>query len=161
VPINDLSFVQGLSGEEIIQDLCAALAEKLRTDCNLRGIDQYSGGYKASIPTIHIECFGLDAATVDYNLEVENTTEGQDETSIDFSLPDVDLDTELEVPVETNLQEVRDRSDQVAGDFEMKPALEITEEGPVDSGQPQKRKYTRRLKALVSAQGGATGQLEE
>jgi hypothetical protein len=152
--VSDLTFIPGLNGEEIIEDLCVALAEKLRNDCNLRKIDNYSGGYKASIPSIHIETFGLDQADVNYELEVDNTTPDQDITE-----PDTVIDTELEVPVEADLSLVRERSRQVAPDFEAKP--EITDEGPV---QPQKRKYSRRLKALGMtpvAQGGATGPLDE
>lgn len=153
-------YIPALNGEEIIQDLCGAIAEKLRTDCNLRPIDGYAGGYKAKV-TIHLEAFGLDPAIVDYPVEVDETGPGQDlENPVDLMAPDVNLDTELEIPVETDLSLVRERSQQIAPDFEMKPALEITEEGPV-AGQPEKRKYTRRLKALAAATGGAAGPMEE
>ncbi|CAM5998733.1 unnamed protein product [Sphagnum balticum] len=151
--VNDLAVVHGLSGEEIILDICAALAEKLRNDCNLREIDQYAGGYKASIPTIHIEAFGLDAAEANYSLEIENTTAGQDaDDPIDLSLPDTVIDTELEIAKEEDLGLVRERSSQPTPDFEQKPALEFSEDGPV--GQPKPRRYSRRLKALGLAQGG-------
>lgn len=151
-------YIPALNGEEIIQDLCGAIAEKLRTDCNLRPIDGYAGGYKASVK-IHIEAFGLDSTTMDYPIEVDETGPGQDvENPIDLTMPDEVIDTELDIPVEENLSEVRERSLQPTPDFEMKPA-EITEEGPV--GELQKRKYTRRLKALAVAQGGAAGAMEE
>jgi len=39
--------------------------------------------------------------------------------------------------------------------------MEYTEEGPVDTGKPAPRKYTRRLKALAAAQGGAAGPMTE
>ena len=154
-------YIPALNGEEIIQDFCGAIAEKLRTDCNLRPIDGYAGGYKATVK-IHIEAFGLDQATVDYDVNVdESGSSGDEDNPVDLENPDTLIDTELEIPLEENLSEVRDRSNQVAGDFERKPELEMTEEGPVDPGQPQKRKYTRRLKALAAAQGGATGPLDE
>lgn len=167
MPVNDLKFIPALNGLEIINDLCGILSEKLSNDCNLREIDGYSGGYKATIK-IHIEAFGLDPAVADYEIEVNETVvdPGNPEPE-----PDVVIDTEVDIPVEDNLEEVRERSKQVAGDFEKKPEVEMTEEGPVDVTQPQKRKYTRRLKALAetqgvampasAAQGGATGQMEE
>lgn len=154
--MSDLTFIPALNGEEIITDLCGLIADKLRTDCNLRPIDGYAGGYKAKV-TIHLEAFGLDSATVDYEVEADETGLGQDEDNpVDLTAPDVNLDTELEIPVEADLSLVRERSSQIAPDFEAKP--EITEEGPV---VPTKRKYTRRLKALAAAQGGAAGELEE
>lgn len=158
MPVNDLAFVAGLNGEEIIIDVCGLVAEKLRSDCNLRAIDSYSGGYKAKV-TIHLEAFGLDQAIVDYGVEVDETGPGEDlENPVDLMAPDVNLDTELEVPVEADLSLVRERSSQIAPDFEIKP-VEMTPEGPI--GATQKRKYTRRLKALAQAQGGATGTLDE
>lgn len=153
----DLTYIPALNGEEIIQDICGALAEKLRSDCNLRQIDGYSGGYRASISGIHIEAFGLDSVVLDYSLKVDETGPGQDANNpVDLDTPYVLIDTELEIPVEEDLSLVRERSGQIAGDFEAKPT--ITEDGPV---VPQKRKYTRRLKALVAAQGGAAGPLDE
>lgn len=153
-------YIPALNGEEIIQDACGALAEKLRTDCNLRPIDGYAGGYKAKI-TIHIEAFGLDQATVDYEVELdESGPSGDPYNPVDLALPDTVIDTEIEIPVELDLSAVRDRSNQIAPDFESKP-LEYTEEGPVDTGKPAPRKYTRRVKALVAAQGGAAGPIEE
>ena len=153
-------YIPALNGEEIIQDLCGAIAEKLRTDCNLRPIDGYAGGYRAKV-AIHIEAFGLDSAVVDYGVEVDESGPGQDtENPVDLTLPDELIDTELEIPVEEDLSLVRERSQQVAPDFESKP-MEYTEEGPVDTGKPAPRKYTRRMKALAAAQGGAAGPMTE
>lgn len=158
--MSDLTFIPALNGEEIVLDLCGLIAEKLRSDCNLRPIDGYAGGYKAKV-SIHLEAFGLDSATVDYEVEADESGPGQDEENpVDLTAPDVNLDTELEVPIEADLSLVRERSSQIAPDFEAKPVLEITEEGPVPA-EPQKRKYTRRLKALAVAQGGAAGALDE
>ena len=156
----DLNIIPALSGEEIVNDLCGLIADKLRNDCNLRPIDGYSGGYKAKV-SIHIEAFGLDAAEINYEVEADETISAQDSEN-PFDEPDVNLDTELEVPVEPDLSVVRDRSNQIAADFEAKP--EITADGPV---MPQKRKYSRRLKALgldgsvAVATGGATGPIDE
>jgi hypothetical protein len=152
MPVTEISqVVTALSGEEIVIDLCGLIAEKLRNDCNLRPIDGYSGGYRAKV-TIHLEAFGLDAATVDYTIETDETVAGQD------SDPDVNLDTELDIPIETDLSLVRERSQQPTPDFEAKP--EITADGPVFT--PPQRKYSRRLKALAMAGvGGATGPMDE
>lgn len=155
-------YIPALNGEEMIQDVCGHVAEKLRTDCNLRPIDGYAGGYKATIK-IHIEAFGLDTAVIDYEIPIDETgisTDSED-NPIDLEIPDLLIDTEIEIPLEENLSEVRDRSNQVAGDFEIKPVIEMTEEGPVDNGQPRKLKYTRRLKALALAQGGSAGPMDE
>lgn len=154
------SYIPALNGEELIQDLCGAIAEKLRTDCNLRPIDGYAGGYKATAK-IHIEAFGLDQAVVDYEVSLDETGPGEDaENPIDLTLPDTLIDTELDIPQEEDLSLVRERSQQPAPDFEAKP-MEYTEEGPVDTGKPTPRKYTRRVRALVAAQGGAAATMEE
>ena len=154
--MSDLTFIPALSGEEIVQDLCGLIAEKLRADCNLRPIDGYAGGYKAKV-SIHLEAFGLDQAVVDYTVEADETGPGQDaENPVDLAEPDVLIDTEVEIPVEPDLSLVRERGQQPTPDFEAKP--EITADGPV---MPSKRKYSRRLKALAVAQGGAAEPLNE
>ncbi len=153
---SDLTFVPALSGEEIVLDLCGLIAEKLRSDCNLRPIDGYAGGYKAKV-SIHLEAFGLDQAVVDYTVEADETGSAQDtENPVDLTEPDVLIDTEVEIPVEPDLSLVRERGQQPTPDFEAKP--EITADGPV---MPSKRKYSRRLKALAVAQGGAAEPLDE
>ena len=154
--MSDLTFIPALSGEEIVVDLCGLIAEKLRSDCNLRPIDGYAGGYKAKV-SIHLEAFGLDQAVVDYTVEADETGAGQDtENPVDLTEPDVLIDTEVEIPVEPDLSLVRERGQQPTPDFEAKP--EITADGPV---MPSKRKYSRRLKALAVAQGGAAEPLNE
>lgn len=153
-------YIPALNGEEMIQDICGLVAEHLRTDCNLRPIDGYAGGYRATVK-IHIEAFGLDAVTIDYEVSTDETDPCEDaENPIDLTLPDTLIDTELDIPVEEDLSLVRERSQQIAPDFEAKP-MEYTEEGPVDTGKPAPRKYTRRLKALAAAQGGAAATMEE
>lgn len=148
------TYVQPLNGAEIISDLLAQIEEKLRADCNLREIDGYSSGYKAKI-TIHLECFGLDTATVDQEVVVDEVVPDPENP---LQEPDVNLDTELVVEQEPDLSAVRERSGQ------SEPSIEITPEGPIATG---KRKYSRRLKALTEAgiagtvQGGAAGEMDE
>jgi hypothetical protein len=142
------TYVQALNGAEIIDDLCGAIAEKLRVDCNLREIDGYASGYKAKV-TIHLECFGLDTAVVDQEVVLDETASSPENP---LQEPDDVIDTEIEIPQETNLKEVRDRSGQTEA------SMEITPDGPTEI---PRRKYSRRIKALAQAQGGATGPLNE
>jgi hypothetical protein len=118
-------YVEPLTGEEIIIDLCSQLAEKLRQDCNLRETDSYENGYSAKI-TVHLEAFGLDTAAVDVEVSAGNQ-QGNPEN------PDELLDTTYEIPAETSLNKVRERSDQ--------PVPTLTNEG----GQPvvKPRRYVR------------------
>lgn len=155
MPDNDLKFIPPLNGLEIINDLCGLISDKLANDCNLREIDGYAGGYKATVK-IHLEAFGLDTATADYEMETDQTVPDPENP---MQEPDVEINTELEIPKEENLQAVRDRSEQIEGTPEIK--TEMTPEGPVEINQPQRRKYTRRLKALAQAQGGAVGPVDE
>jgi len=127
---DNIDYVEGLSGEEIVIDLCSLVAEKLRKDCNLRESDSYMGGYMAKV-TIHLEAYGMDTAVVDAEV---STGKAQDN-------PDEMIDTALEVPVEPALDLVRERSEQPV------PTLSMTEQGePVI----RKRRYVR-------AQGAALG----
>jgi hypothetical protein len=148
--VADNAFVQGLNGEEIISDLCDQLADRLRLDCNLRGIDSYSLGYSAKI-TVNLKCYGMDEAVVEAELEVGEENDNPEQLQKDFT-------EEIEIPQEVDLSLVRERSQQEA------PSFEISPDGPI---QPQKRKYSRRLKALgldggeAQASGGATGPLDE
>jgi len=142
------TYIQPLNGHEIVDDLCGLIADKLRSDCNLREIDGYSSGYKAKV-TIHLEAFGLDTAVVDQEISVDESTP---DAANPLQEPDEVIDTEIEVEQEPDLSAVRERSGQ------SEPNIEISAEGPIATG---KRKYTRRLKALAAAQGGATEVLDE
>lgn len=146
------TFVPSLSGEEIIIDLCTLIAEKLRKDCNLREIDSYSLGYSAKV-TISLKCYGFDETPVQVEFEETNPT-------ADPELLQNVVEEKIEVPQETDLSEVRDRSKQDV------PNIELTVAGPVE--QPKPRRYSRRLKALAAqlpaAQGAAVdgvGELTE
>lgn len=124
------NYVEPLTGEEIIIDLCTQIAEKLRRDCNLRETDSYGGGYSATV-TIHLEAYGLDTATVEATLSTGQTQDQPDEL----------IDTTVEVPVEAALNEVRERSEQ--------PVPSLTQfEGEAPAVRP--RRYVRR--------GAATGE---
>jgi hypothetical protein len=132
---SDTDYVEPLSGEEIVIDLCEQIAAKLRSDCNLRPSDAYSGGYSAKIK-IHLEAYGMDTSVV----EAEVVTGEQKEET-----PDEILVTDLEVPVEPGLNVVRERSSQ--------PVPTLTNEGGVPEVKP--RRYVRGATKIM---GGATGE---
>jgi hypothetical protein len=94
-------YVEPLSGEEIVVDLCSQIAQKLRNDCNLRESDAYSGGYSAKV-TVHLEAYGMDTVEVKAQIATGTAQENPDEL----------IDTTYEVPVEAALNKVRERSDQ-------------------------------------------------
>jgi len=127
-------YVEPLSGEEIIVDLCEQIAAKLRADCNLRDSDAYSSGYSAKI-AIHLEAYGMDTAIVEAEVTAGKVQDDPDEL----------LHTELEIPVEPALNMVRERSDQ--------PVPTMTTE----AGEPvvKPRRYAR---SQYKAMGVATGE---
>jgi hypothetical protein len=125
-------YVEPLSGEEIVVDLCSQIAEKLRRDCNLRDSDAYSGGYMAKVQ-VHLEAYGMDTVTVEAQVSTGKPKDNPDEL----------LDTEYEIPREEALNKVRERSDQSV------PTL--ANEG----GQPvvHQRRYVKGAEKVVG--GGA------
>lgn len=130
----DTGYVEALSGHEIIDDLVETIRTRLRSDCNLRDSDAYMGGYSAKI-SIHVECYGLDVVMVDSNVVVGTPQ----------SDPDEIVHEDIEIAVETNLDLVRERSEQAV------PTLSQDIEG---KPEVKKRKYTRRVPLV----GGATGE---
>lgn len=127
----DVDYVEPLSGEEIIIDLCEQIAEHLRRDCNLRPSDAYSGGYMARV-SLHVEAYGMDTASVDAELTSGKAKDHPDEL----------LDTVYEIPVEPSLNTVRERSDQ--------PVPTLTEAA---DGTPvvKPRRYLRSAQKLKAA----------
>lgn len=131
----DGDYVEPLTGEEIINDLCVQLAEHLRRDCNLRDTDSYEGGYSAHIKA-NVQLYGMDTVPVEVAL-----TAGK----VQSELPDNVIETELDVPVEPALNIVRERSEQPV------PTMTMLESGE-QAVRP--RRYIRRERV---AAGGATG----
>jgi hypothetical protein len=100
-------FVMPLSGEEIINDILVQVEKGLRSDCNLRSVDAYSGGYSGKIKA-EIHLFAVDIAHVDMEITVSGQAK---EGDIPVGQP-VEVSTEIEIPRETNLDDVRERSGQ-------------------------------------------------
>lgn len=126
--------IPGLSGEEIIIDLCEQVAAKLRNDCNLRGADSYVNGYSAVV-TVKISCYGIDTAEVDQTLNVKSIP--TDKT--DGPEKKVELEDEIIVKHEDDLTAVRARSDQRPPDVESKANEEPAKPG--DAKGTQRRRY--------------------
>lgn len=142
--------IPGLSGEEIIVDLCEQIASKLRNDCNLRPSDSYVNGYSAVV-TVKISCYGIDTAEVETTVEAKSTpavkTEG-DETK-------TEVETEVVVAHEPDLTAVRERSEQTAPDVEQKsqPASDTK-----DGEGPARRRYGSKPARVA---GGGAGSFDD
>lgn len=133
--------VQGLNGNEIVDDIIAQLRKRLSGDCSLRPQDSYSRGYSAKV-TYHLECYGLDKETVDGEFDLGAA---QDDLDADV------IDGALDVAQEENLGEVRDRIEAANDEQDVIPTdEEIEYQGAALT--PAKRKYTRKVKL---AAGGA------
>jgi hypothetical protein len=139
--------IPGLSGEEIITDLCEQIAAQLRRDCNLRPQDSYVNGYSAEVK-LKVHCYGIDAADVEMTLTAKKTppekTDGPEKT--------VEIDAEVEVAHEPNLKDVRQRSGLPEPGVEQ----QRDEHGaPVDQAKeaPTQRRYGTRKAPVAS--GGA------
>jgi len=135
----DTGYVEPLSGEEVVIDLCSQIADKLRQNCDLRPVDAYGGGYAAQV-SIRVQAFGMDTAEIVTEVNVGKLKENLDPEK------DREVKTIVDVPVEPALDHVRQRSEQQV------PTL-TTEEGRPTIKQ---RRYLR--KGSVPQGGGATGE---
>lgn len=127
-------YVEGLTGEEIINDVLDQTDSKLRGDCNLRGSDSYPGGYDGWVD-VHLNLRGLDLAQVKTKVIV-GAPAGADFSALDKdAVKETVVDAHVEIPLETRLNAVRERSGQDV------PTLAKNEEGTV---VVKKRHYARR-----------------
>ncbi len=129
-------YVEGLTGEEIIVDVLEQVAAKLRNDCNLREADAYTGGYNGWVE-VHLNLRGLDMAKVDSKVIVGApatvTFLGAGEQAVEVI--EKTVEAMVEIPLETKLNLVRERSGQ-----------DIPTLGKDDAGLPvvKKRHYAKR-----------------
>lgn len=129
-------YVEGLTGEEIINDLLDQVAEKLRGDCNLREMDAYTGGYEGTVK-IHLKLHGLDTAEVKMDIPVTRPAD-EEFPEVGESPIDTEVDAEVEIAQEPRLNLVRERSGQDV------PTLSKDEEGAV---VVKKRHYAKKQKS--------------
>lgn len=137
----DVAIVVGLNGEEIIKDLVTQIQNRLRRDCNLTPSDSYSRGYSADV-NLKLKLYGVN------EVEVDNTFKIGNDDSSDTSA--VVIDESIKVEQETQLNEVRERSEQP------EPVMTVDSEGRPEI---RKRTYTRRViaKAAQEVPQGLTG----
>lgn len=119
----------GLNGEEIITDILDQVEKALRTDCNLRATDSYGRGYSGKV-SIELKLMSLDAVAVNVSSELaptldakkivaekeaEKSAEPQPEGAEPPAPPVetlVEVSTVVDIPQETDVNAVRERSGQ-------------------------------------------------
>lgn len=129
--------VMPLNGEEILEDVLDQIAKKLRTDCNLRSSDAYSGGYSGKV-TVSLLLMSVDNASVAMEIPISSTSEP---LSDEYATREQNIEAEVDIPVEPNLDEVRERSGQGVPVQTLDPTT--------GASVTKKRNYARR------AEGGA------
>ena len=143
------NFTNPLSGREIVNDILGQIRTRLATDCNLRASDGYSGGYSGKV---HIKLSLNAVRTTPVEMEIPISTSIELNAPAPDSFPSEDLiameiNEEISIPVEPNLNAVRERIE------ENKEIPSAEHETPASESAPEphaRRKYTRRS-ALVSA----------
>lgn len=138
-------YVEGLTGEEIINDILDQVERKLRGDCNLRDTDAYTGGYEGTID-VRLKLRGLDTAEVNRTVIVgAPATALADATGTptgETRLVETSVETHLDIPLEPRLNLVRERSGQGV------PTLGKDEEG---NTVIKKRRYVRKEAVTTQA----------
>lgn len=122
------TFVVGLNGREIVNDVLDQVEKALLRDCNLRESDSYGQGYEGTIE-ITLKCRSLDVTEVHVTAEVQTSPELQkqaDENAAKAAkaaenagtpAPEVNekeftITDKVEVELEPDLNAVRERSNQ-------------------------------------------------
>ena len=100
-------YVEGLTGEEIINDVLEQVAAKLRNNCDLRETDAYTGGYEGTVD-IHLKIHGFDLAEVKTSIQVSAPAVAQQLGEI----KETAIEAHVDIPVEPHLNLVRERSGQ-------------------------------------------------
>ena len=129
-------YVEGLTGEEIINDVLEQVAARLRSNCNLRVTDSYTGGYEGTVD-VHLKLHGFDLHDVKTSVPVSAPAIAGAETSGEADEGE-EIDAQVDIALEPRLNLVRERSDQ-----------DIPSLGKDASGQVviKKRRYVRSEKS--------------
>lgn len=130
----DDGYVEGLTGEEIINDVLAQVEAKLRSDCNLREMDAYLGGYDGTVH-VQLNLRGVDLAEVKRDIIVSAPADAT--FSGDAPVKENTVDVQVDIAPEPRLNVVRERSGQDV------PTLSKDENGAV---VVKKRHYARKTK---------------
>lgn len=152
------NYTEPLSGKEVVSDVLAQIGKKLSTDCNLRATDGYSGGYSGSV-TIKLNLHAVRITPVEMEIPLKTSPELKAPVPSDFASEDLipmEVNEKIEIPVESNLEAVRDRTAELNRESESatEATPEIEAESAEEGAEPRaKRKYTRRAAlAAVTAE---------
>ncbi len=109
-------YVEGLTGDEIVNDILEQVEAKLRGDCNLRGSDAYDGGYEGTVE-VRLKLRGFDLAEIQKTMVVGapasvTLTGGTETGREDAEVKETDVEVRVEIPLEPRLNMVRERSGQ-------------------------------------------------
>lgn len=136
-------FVEGLNGDEIIEDFLDQIRKRLKGDCNLRSTDSYGRGYSGKA-SVHLELYALDVSKVDFDADFAPKELPPTPTET-VSVHPLTVDEKVEVANEPNLKLVRSR----LGKHEVEPA------GAEPVRETGRRKYGNRGSLERTASGGA------
>lgn len=142
--------IQGLNGNEIIDDILGQIKKRLMGDCNLRPSDSYSRGYSAKI-SYHLELYGLDMQAVDAELLLGKE---QDDPESDIE------DGVLEIEKEEDISEVRDRIESSKRDDGLVDEDDSPEPTNAEAVRT-KRKYTRKVQLTAAGVNGGAEAFKE
>lgn len=132
--MDTIDYVEGLTGEEIINDVLAQVEAKLRGDCNLREVDAYQGGYEGTVQ-VNLKLRGLDTSEIKQEIIVSAPASVTFNGSTGEPVEEKVVEETVEIPLEPRLNVVRERSGQDV------PTLSKDENGaPV----VKKRHYARK-----------------
>ncbi len=147
------NYTNPLGGHEVVNDVIAQIRKRLATDCNLRATDGYSGGYSGKI-NIKLNLHAVKTTTVEMEVPITTSPELNAPVPSDFPQEDlipIEISEEIKIDLEPNLDEVRERTQDVNN--ELNSAPQTVEEAELETnpeGVRTKRKYTRRA-ALAGA----------
>ena len=104
-------YVEGLTGEEIINDILDQVETKLRGDCNLRETDSYTGGYDGRVE-VHLNLHGLDVAEIKHKIVVSAPASATYAGTEEAPAEETTIDVCVDIPLEPRVNLVRERSEQ-------------------------------------------------
>ena len=137
------NFTNPLGGHEVVADVLAQIKKRLATDCNLRATDGYSGGYSGTV-TIKLRMHAVRTSEVDMEIPITAPQSApKPESFAPEDLEPVEIDETIDIPLEPNLKEVRERTEQNNAEPQQQ-AEEPSENDANEVAPVQKRKYVRK-----------------
>ena len=108
--------VEGLSGTEIIEDALNQVRKRLQSDCSLRDVDCYGGGYSGKV-TISLKMFAMDVTEVNMEVDLHPSPAliaAASQIPPDAPGTEIEVKQEIEIPLEENLLDVRERMQETS-----------------------------------------------